>query len=143
AAGGASYGGHLTNWLQATTTRYKCLISHAGLIDLGSQWGTSDGIYHRELTAGSPLWERNKIWTEQSPITYAANFKTPMLVTVGENDFRVPINQSLENWAVLQRMKVPSKLIVFPDANHWILKGEDSRFFYAQVHEWLAKWLGA
>ncbi|MBC7925676.1 MAG: S9 family peptidase, partial [Bryobacteraceae bacterium] len=89
AAGGASYGGHLTNWLQATTTRYKCLISHAGLIDLGSQWGTSDGIYHRELTAGSPLWERNKIWTEQSPITYAANFKTPMLVTVGENDFRV------------------------------------------------------
>jgi len=142
AAGGASYGGHLANWLQATTTRFKCLVSHAGLVDLGSQWGTSDSIYHRELNAGGPLWEGGKIWTDQSPIHYAAKFKTPMLVTVGENDFRVPINQSLENWAVLQRMKVPSKLIVFPDANHWILKGEDSRFFYSEVQAWLAKWLG-
>ncbi len=143
AAGGASYGGHLANWLQATTTRFKCLISHAGLIDLGSQWGTSDSIYHRELTAGAPFWEGGKLWTDQSPIYYASKFKTPMLVTVGENDFRVPINQSIENWSVLQRMKVPSKLIVFPEANHWILKGEDSRFFYSEVHAWLKKWLGA
>jgi dipeptidyl aminopeptidase/acylaminoacyl peptidase len=143
AAGGASYGGHLANWLQASTTHFKCLISHAGLIDLGSQWGTSDSIYHRELNAGGPLWEGGKVWTDQSPVYYAAKFRTPMLVTVGENDFRVPLNQSLENWAVLQRMKVPSKLIVFPDANHWIMKGEDSRFFYSEVHAWLARWLGA
>jgi dipeptidyl aminopeptidase/acylaminoacyl peptidase len=60
--------------------------------------------------------------------------------TVGENDFRVPLNQSLENWSVLQRMQVPSKRIVFPDANHWILKGEDSRFFYSEVQAWLKKW---
>jgi dipeptidyl aminopeptidase/acylaminoacyl peptidase len=141
AAGGASYGGHLANWLQATTTRYKCLIAHAGLINLESQWGTSDGIYHREVNNGGPVWEQGEVWRKQNPIRYAANFKTPMLVTVGENDFRVPLNQSLENWSVLQRMKVPSKLIVFPDANHWILKGEDSRFFYSEVHAWLKKWL--
>ena len=141
AAGGASYGGHLANWLQATTTRYKCLIAHAGLINLESQWGTSDGIYHREINNGGPVWEQGEVWRKQNPIRYAANFKTPMLVTVGENDFRVPLNQSLENWSVLQRMKVPSKLVVFPDANHWILKGEDSRFFYSEVHEWLKKWL--
>jgi dipeptidyl aminopeptidase/acylaminoacyl peptidase len=141
AAGGASYGGHLANWLQATTTRYKCLISHAGLINLESQWGTSDGIYHREVNNGGPVWEQGEVWRKQNPIRYAANFKTPMLVTVGENDFRVPLNQSLENWSVLQRMKVPSKLIVFPDANHWILKGEDSRFFYSEVQAWLKKWL--
>ena len=71
----------------------------------------------------------------------AANFKTPMLLTVGENDFRVPLNQTLENWSVLQRLQVPSKLIVFPDANHWIMKGEDSRFFYSQVLEWLKRYL--
>ncbi len=141
AAGGASYGGHLANWLQATTTRYKCLIAHAGLINLESQWGTSDGIYHREVNNGGPVWEQGEVWRKQNPIRYAANFKTPMLVTVGENDFRVPLNQSLENWSVLQRMKVPSKLIVFPDANHWILKGEDSRFFYSEVQAWLKKWL--
>ena len=141
AAGGASYGGHLANWLQATTTRFKCLISHAGLVNLESQWGTSDTIYHREQGMGGPHWEGGKAWQEQNPIKYAAKFRTPMLITVGENDFRVPINQSLENWSALQRMKVPSRLVVFPEENHWILKGENSRFFYQQVHEWLAKWL--
>ncbi len=141
AAGGASYGGHLANWLQATTTRYKCLISHAGLVNLESQWGTSDGIYHREIGNGGPVWEQGEIWRKQNPARYAANFKTPMLITVGEQDFRVPLNNSLENWSLHQRLQVPSKLIVFPDANHWILKGEDNRFFVSEVHAWLKKWL--
>ncbi len=141
AAGGASYGGHLSNWMQATTTRYKCLITHAGLINLESQWGTSDGIYHREVNNGGPVWEQGAVWREQNPIRYAAKFRTPMLLTVGENDFRVPLNQTLENWSVHQRLKIPSKLIVFPRANHWILNGEDSRFFYAEVAAWLKRWL--
>ena len=141
AAGGASYGGHLANWLNATTTRYKCLVSHAGLVNAVTQWGASDTIYFREITNGGPHWENGPLWREQNPITYAAKFKTPILVTVGENDFRVPINNSLENWAVLQRQKVPSRLIVFPEENHWILRGENSRFFYQEVHAWLKKWL--
>jgi dipeptidyl aminopeptidase/acylaminoacyl peptidase len=142
AAGGASYGGHLANWLQATTTRYKCLISHAGLINLESQWGTSDTIYHREVNNGGPPWEQAKTWREQNPIRLAANFKTPILLTVGENDFRVPLNQTLENWSVLQRLRIPSRLIVFPEENHWIQKGENSRFFYKEVQAWLKKYLG-
>ena len=141
AAGGASYGGHLANWLQATTTRYKCLISHAGLVNLESQWGTSDGIYHREVGNGGPVWEQGEIWRKQNPIRYAAKFKTPMLMTVGEQDFRVPLNNTLENWSVHQRLQIPSKLIVFPDANHWILKGEDNKFFVSEVQAWLKKWL--
>jgi dipeptidyl aminopeptidase/acylaminoacyl peptidase len=141
AAGGASYGGHLANWLQATTTRYKCLISHAGLVNLESQWATSDTIYSRELNNGGPVWEQGPVWREQNPIRYAAKFKTPMLVTVGENDFRVPLNNSIENWSALQRLRVPSKLIVFPEENHWILKGENSRFWYGEVHAWLKRWL--
>jgi dipeptidyl aminopeptidase/acylaminoacyl peptidase len=141
AAAGASYGGHLANWMEATTTRYKCLVSHAGLINLESQWGTSDIIYSRERNNGGPPWEQARVWREQNPIRFAKNFKTPILVTVGENDFRVPLNQSLENWSALQRMQVPSRLIVFPDENHWILKGENSRYFYQEVHAWLKKWL--
>jgi dipeptidyl aminopeptidase/acylaminoacyl peptidase len=140
-AGGASYGGHLANWLQATTTRYRCLISHAGLISLESQWGTSDTVYSREIMNGGPPWEQGAVWQTQSPIRYAAQFKTPTLVSVGESDFRVPLNNALEYWTVLQRQKVPSRLIVFPDENHWILKGEDSRYFYQEVHGWLARWL--
>jgi dipeptidyl aminopeptidase/acylaminoacyl peptidase len=142
ACGGASYGGHLANWMQATTTRYKCLISHAGLINLESQWGTSDGIYHREVNNGGPVWEQGKVWREQNPIRLAKNFKTPILLSVGENDFRVPLNQTLENWSVLQRLQIPSKLLVFPDANHWILKGEDHRYWTQEVQAWLKKYLG-
>jgi dipeptidyl aminopeptidase/acylaminoacyl peptidase len=141
AAGGASYGGHLTNWLEATTTRYKCLVSHAGLSSLQTQWGTSDVMYGRELALGSPYWEGAAIWREQSPTTYAKNFKTPILLSVGEHDFRVPMNNTLEMWAALQRQRVPSRLLVWPDENHWILNPENSRIFYKEVADWLAKWL--
>lgn len=97
AAAGASYGGHLVNWMQATTTRYRCLVSHAGLINLESQWGTSDTIYLRELNNGGPIWEQGQVWREQNPIRRAKDFHTPILLTVGEKDFRVPLNQTLEN----------------------------------------------
>jgi dipeptidyl aminopeptidase/acylaminoacyl peptidase len=142
AAAGASYGGHLANWLEATTTRYKAIVSHAGLVNSEAQWGTSDSIYHRELMAGGPPWEQSKVWREQNPIRRAASFKTPILLSVGENDFRVPLNNTLENWSALQRMQVPSRLLVWPNANHWITNGEDSRHFYEEVHAWLARWLG-
>ncbi len=142
AAAGASYGGHLANWMQATTTRYKCLVSHAGLINLESQWGTSDTIYSREVNNGGPVWEQGPTWREQNPIRFAKNFHTPILLSVGENDFRVPLNQTLENWSVLQRLQIPSRLIVWPDENHWILKGENSRYWYQELYGWLKKYLG-
>ncbi|MBX3749674.1 MAG: S9 family peptidase [Opitutaceae bacterium] len=147
AAGGASYGGHLANWLQATTTRYRCLISHAGLVNLDTQWGVSDVIYSRELNNGGPVWEQGSVWREQNPARLAGNhakgtgWRTPMLITMGEQDFRVPLPNALENWSYHQRLQVPSKLIVFPDENHWILKGENSRYWYGEVHAWLARWL--
>ena len=84
----------------------RVVLSHAGLASLGSQWGTSDGIYHRELMVGGPPWEGSPLWTEQSPIMKAANFKTPILLSVGEKDYRVPLNQTLEMWSAVQRMKV-------------------------------------
>jgi dipeptidyl aminopeptidase/acylaminoacyl peptidase len=141
AAAGASYGGHLANWMQATTTRYRCLIGHAGLINAESQWGTSDTIYHREIMNGGPVWEQGKVWREQNPARYAKSFKTPILLSIGENDFRVPLNQTLENWSYLKRLRVPSRLLVWPDENHWILKPENSRVFYREVAEWLGKYM--
>lgn len=142
-AAGASYGGHLANWLQATTTRYRALVSHAGLVNSEAQWGTSDTIYGRELMNGGVPWQQARTWIEQNPIRRAANFKTPILLSVGEKDFRVPMNNTLENWSALQRMKVPSRLLVWPDENHWILNGENGRHFYSEVHAWLARWLPA
>jgi dipeptidyl aminopeptidase/acylaminoacyl peptidase len=141
AAGGASYGGHLANWLEGTTTRYKAIVSHAGLASLDMQWGTSDGIYHRELMMGGPYWANPQKWIEQSPLAKGGGFKTPMLLSVGENDFRVPEGNTLTMYAALQRMNVPAKLLVWPDENHWILKGENSRVFYREVRAWLERYL--
>jgi len=136
-AAGASYGGHLVNWIEATSTRYRCLISHAGEVDLLTQWGESDGNYGREPTNGGAPWAGGDIWKSQSPITFGAQWKTPMLLSVGEKDFRVPIGNALENWATLQHQNVPSRLLVWPDAGHWITKAEDSRKFYEEVQAWL------
>jgi dipeptidyl aminopeptidase/acylaminoacyl peptidase len=141
-AGGASYGGHLANWLQGTTTRYRCLISHAGLVNLEAQWGTSDVVYLREVNNGGPVWEQGPVWREQNPIRLAGRFATPTLVTIGEQDFRVPLNNSLEYWTALQRRRVPSRLLVFPTENHWILGGGNSHLFYREVHAWLDRWTG-
>ena len=141
AAGGASYGGHLANWMQATTTHYKCLVSHAGLVNSVTQYATSDYIFGREIMNGGAPWLDSKIWKEQNPFTYASSFQTPMLITIGEIDYRVPISNSIENWHILQRKQIPSKLIVFPEENHWILKAENSRFFYKELENWLAKYL--
>ncbi len=141
-AGGASYGGHLANALEAWSgTRFKALISHAGLVNLESQWATSDVIFHRELQAGGPVWEQNEVWRTQNPIRFATQFKTPMLLSVGERDYRVPMNNTLEMWSVLQRLRVPSRLLVWPEENHWILNAENSRVFYREVADWLARWV--
>jgi dipeptidyl aminopeptidase/acylaminoacyl peptidase len=142
-AGGASYGGHLTNWLAVTTTRYRALISHAGEWDLETQWATSNYNYDRERNVGGPPWEDHAIWRTQSPMRRAANLHTPVLLSVGERDFRVPMNNALEFWTALQRQKIPSRLIIWPDENHWISKPEDSRFFYREVQDWIARWLSA
>jgi dipeptidyl aminopeptidase/acylaminoacyl peptidase len=141
AAGGASYGGHLANWLAVTTDRYRALVSHAGLFDLRSQWTTSDVVYNRERNIGGPAWESLPLWREQSPFYRSAQLRTPILLTYGEKDYRVPLNNALEFWTVLQRQDVPSRLVVFPDENHWVLKGENSRYFYSEVQGWLAKYL--
>jgi dipeptidyl aminopeptidase/acylaminoacyl peptidase len=141
-AGGASYGGHLANALEAWSgTRFKALISHAGLVNLETQWGTSDTIYGRELVMGGPVWEQNETWRSQNPVRSAASFKTPMLLSVGERDYRVPLNNTLEMWSLLQRLRVPSRLLVWPEENHWILNAENSRVFYKEVDEWLRRWV--
>ena len=141
-AGGASYGGHLANALEAWSgTRFKALIAHAGLVNVEAQWGTSDTIFGRELAMLGPVWEQNENWRTQNPIRSAAQFKTPMLLSVGERDFRVPLNNTLEMWSVLQRLQIPSRLLVWPDENHWVLNAENSRVFYREVDEWLKRWV--
>jgi len=76
---------------------------------------------------GGPIWEKAGQWNDQSPIRYSGAFQTPMLITQGELDFRVPLSESMTTFKILQRRKVPARLVLFPDEGHWILKGENSR----------------
>jgi len=140
-ATGASYGGHLINWLQATTNRYKVLVGHAGLVSLEGQWSTSDVIYHREIMNGGPAWGDSTVWKEQSPSTYADQFATPIMLTIGENDYRVPINQTIAAWTYNKRRNVPGRLLVFHDTNHWIMTGPSARYFWEEVHAWIGEYL--
>ncbi len=140
-AGGASYGGHLANWMQGATDRYRCLISHAGLVNLITQWGTSDAVFHREANLGAPPWEDPDVWLDQNPLMYAQNWQTPVLVTMGKKDERVPLANVLEYWTALQRQQVESRLLVYPDEDHWIMSGHNSRHFYGEIADWLARWL--
>ncbi len=140
-AGGASYGGHLANWMQSSTDRYRCLISHAGLVNLITQWGTSDAVYHREANLGGPPWEIPEVWLDQNPLMYADQWQTPVLVTIGKKDERVPLSNVLEYWTALQRQQIESRLLVYPDEDHWIMSGPNSRHFYGEVSDWLARWL--
>jgi dipeptidyl aminopeptidase/acylaminoacyl peptidase len=141
-AGGASYGGHLAYALEAWSgNRFKALIAHAGLINLETQWATSDVVYGRELMNMGPVWEQGEVWKTQSPARFATQFKTPMLLSVGERDFRVPMNNTLEAWTLLQRLRIPSRLLVWPEENHWILNAENSRVFYKEVDTWLRRWV--
>ncbi len=140
-AGGASYGGHLANWMQGVTDRYRCLISHAGLVNLITQWGTSDAVFHREANLGAPPWQDPDLWLEQNPLMYADNWQTPVLVTVGKQDERVPLANVLEYWTALQRQQIESRLLIYPDEDHWIMSGHNSRHFYQEIADWLARWL--
>ena len=140
-ATGASYGGHLANWMQSTADRYRCLVSHAGLVNLITQWGTSDAVYHREATMGGPHWANPEVWADQNPINYAENWSTPVLVTIGMKDQRVPLANTLEYWTALQRQQVESRLLVYPDEDHWIMSGPNSRHFYGELNDWFERYL--
>jgi len=141
AAAGASYGGYLMNWFNGHTNQFKCIVAHAGAINNESQYGVNDGGLDRELRMGGPIWEKNGQWNDQSPLRYSGSFRTPTLITQGELDYRVPVNESMTTFKILQRRKIPSKLVVFPDEGHWILKGENSRVHMREVLAWLQRYL--
>jgi len=139
---GASYGGYLMNWFNGHTRQFKCMVNHAGAVNNESQYGANDGGLGRELRMGAKVWESGKgQWMDQSPFRYAAEWKTPTLITQGELDYRVPVGESLMTFKLLQRQGIPARLMVFPDEGHWILKGENNRHHMMEVLGWLKQYL--
>jgi dipeptidyl aminopeptidase/acylaminoacyl peptidase len=143
-AAGGSYGGYMIDWLATHTDRFKCLISHAGPYDLVSEYGATEELWFPDWEFGGSPWSHPELYKKWSPNEYAAalaKFKTPTLVVGGELDFRVPYNQDLEFFTALQVQGVPSKLVIFPDEGHWVLKPQNSQLWYATFLDWLARYL--
>ena len=143
AAAGGSYGGYLADWIDTHTGRFKAIITHAGVYDKVSMYATEELWFEEHDMQGTP-WTNPESYHKWAPATYAGElgkFKTPTLVICGERDFRVPYTQSLELFNTLQRQDVPSKLVVFPDEGHWILKPQNSKFWYRTFADWLEKYL--
>ncbi|MBK8180341.1 MAG: S9 family peptidase [Planctomycetes bacterium] len=140
AAAGGSYGGFLVNWIAGHTDRFAALVSHAGVFSLHGQMA-SDSTEGRQWSYGGFPFDNLENVEKWSPNRYSKHFTTPMLVLHGERDFRVPVGQGLELYGVLQAKGVSSRLVVFPDENHWILKGQNSVLWYNEVLGWIGRWL--
>jgi dipeptidyl aminopeptidase/acylaminoacyl peptidase len=141
AAAGGSYGGFMVNWICGHTDRFKALVSHAGVFDLVSMYGTTEELWFPEWEYGGFPWDRSEHYRERSPSTYARSFRTPTLVIHGALDFRVPDAQGLGMFTCLQRLGVPSRYVWFPDEGHWIAKPQNRVVWWHEVQAWLGKYL--
>ena len=140
AAAGGSYGGYMVNWILGHTDRFRALVSHAGVYDLYSMGGETEELWFPLWEFKGLPWENPEMYDKWSPSRYAANFRTPTLVIHGELDYRVPYGQGLQLFTALQVKKVPSKLVLFPDEGHWVLKPQNSLFWYRVFLDWVTEW---
>jgi dipeptidyl aminopeptidase/acylaminoacyl peptidase len=142
AALGASYGGYMANWLLGHTNRFKCIVSHDGMFNAESAYGTTEELWFPNWEFGGPPWKNREKYRRYSPHEYAANFKTPTLVVHGQLDYRLDVSQGFDLFTTLQTLKVPSKMLYFPDEGHWVLKPQNSRLWYQTVNDWVDQWCG-
>ncbi len=139
---GGSYGGFMTNWIAGNwPDRFKCLVTHAGVFDARAMAYETEELWFDEWEhGGHPYYEAPKEYERWNPVNHVDEWKTPMLVIHGEKDFRIPYTQGLGAFTALQRRGVPSRLVMFPDENHWVLKPRNSLQWHEEVLGWLRKW---
>ncbi len=141
AAAGASYGGYMAAWVLGHTHLFKAIIDHAGVNSSYAQYASDVPHGFPEVMGGKP-WDNLEQMQRENPMFYAKNFKTPTLILHGEMDYRVPYGNGLELYGVLQAMNVPSRLVVFPDENHWVLHPQNAIYWHWEMQSWLARWIG-
>jgi len=144
-AAGGSYGGYMVDWILGHNNdprfHFKALVSHAGVYNLTSMYGATEELWFPEWEFKGTPWTNRAMYERWSPHMFVQNFRTPTLVTAGELDYRVPYTESLQLFTALQRQGVESKLLLFPDEGHWILKPQNSRLWYNTVLGWFDKHL--
>jgi dipeptidyl aminopeptidase/acylaminoacyl peptidase len=144
-AAGASYGGYMVDWILGHNNdprfRFKALLSHAGVYNLESMATSTEELWFTNWEFKGMPWENPAMYNRWSPHKFVRNFSTPTLVTAGELDYRVPVDQSYQLFTALQLKNVDSRLVVFPDEGHWILKPQNSELWHREVFQWFKKHL--
>jgi dipeptidyl aminopeptidase/acylaminoacyl peptidase len=138
---GASYGGYMINWILGHTTRFKCLVSHDGMFNTESAYGSTEELWFPEWEFGNTVWANREGYRKWSPHLFATQFKTPTLVVHSQLDYRLDVSEGFQLFTTLQRLKVPSKMLYFPDEGHWVLKPQNSQLWYKTVNAWVDSYL--
>jgi dipeptidyl aminopeptidase/acylaminoacyl peptidase len=138
---GASYGGYMIDWILGHTDRFRCLVSHDGAFNLEAMYGSTEELWFPEWEFEGTPWTNRAMYERWSPNRSAASFKTPTLVVHGQLDYRLDVSQGFELYTTLQRLKIPSKMLYFPDEGHWVLKPQNSQLWYKTVDDWVDSYL--
>lgn len=138
---GASFGGYMVNWIIGHSNRFKCTVSHDGMFNTESAYGTTEELWFPEWEFRGTPWTNRLTYRRWSPHLHAARFRTPTLVVHGQLDYRLDVSEGFQLFTTLQRLKVPSKMLYFPDEGHWVLKPQNSRLWYQTVNGWVDQWL--
>ena len=140
---GASYGGYMINWIAGNWNEpWKCLVNHDGVFDTRSMGYVTEELWFTEWENGGTPYDNPKAYEKFNPVNHVSKWKVPMLVVQGEKDYRVPVDQGLSTFTALQRKGVESKLLYFPDENHWVLKPHNSVLWHDTVNAWLKQHIG-
>jgi dipeptidyl aminopeptidase/acylaminoacyl peptidase/protein-disulfide isomerase len=143
---GASYGGYMANWVLGHTDRFKCIVTHDGMFNAESAYGTTEELWFNEWEFKGKPWDyygkpdSENPYRKWSPALSAKNFKTPTLVIHGQLDYRLDVSEGFQLFTTLQRLKVPSKMLYFPDEGHWVLKPQNAQLWWKTVNDWVDQW---
>ena len=144
---GASYGGYMANWVLGHTNRFKCIVSHDGMFNAESAFGTTEEDWFNIWEFKGHPWDyygkpdADNPFRKWSPSLYAKNFKTPTLVVHGQLDYRLDVSEGFQLFDTLQMLGVPSKMLYFPDEGHWVLKPQNSQLWWKTVNDWVDQWV--
>ena len=142
-AAGGSYGGYMMNWIEGQwPDRFKCIVQHDGVFDARAMAYETEELWFDEWEHGQhAYYEAPAEFEKWNPVNYVQNWKTPQLVITSEKDFRIPYTQGIAAFTALQRREIPSRLLIFPDENHWVLKPKNSVQWYHEVFGWMRQWI--
>ncbi len=137
---GASYGGYMANWILGHTDRFKCIVSHDGMFNAESAWGTTEELWFNNWEFKGTPYDNRASYEKWSPHQYAKNFKTPTLVIHGQRDYRLDVSEGFQLFTTLQMQGIPSKMLYFPDEGHWVQKPQNAQLWYKTVNDWVDQW---